>query len=99
MRPHSNPFWISLCLCLCLSVFQFITVDANCTFKRFADLQNVRIKVRAAEPKATSNPALMADDDDDQAGKQQNIGCQSPSSSSSQTVAMETEHMRSHSSV
>jgi hypothetical protein len=41
----------------------------------------------------------MADDDDDQAGKQQNIGCQSPSSSSSQTVAMETEHMRSPSSV
>jgi hypothetical protein len=89
----------SLCLCLYLSVFQFITVDANCTFKRFADLQNVRIKVTAAEPKATSNPALMADDDDDQAGKQQNIGCQSPSSSSSQTVAMETEHMRSYSSV
>ncbi len=92
-------FSLCLCLCLCLSVFQFITVDANCTFKRFADLQNVRIKVRAAEPKATSNPALMADDDDDQAGKQQNIGCQSPSSSSSQTVAMETEHMRSYSSV
>jgi hypothetical protein len=41
----------------------------------------------------------MADDDDDQAGKQQKIGCQSPSSSSSQTAAMETEHMRSHSSV
>jgi hypothetical protein len=40
----------------------------------------------------------MADDDDDQAGKQQKIGCQSPSSSS-QTAAMETEHMRSHSSV
>jgi len=37
-----------LCLCLCLSVFQFITLDANGTFKRFADLQNVRIKVRAA---------------------------------------------------
>jgi hypothetical protein len=39
----------------------------------------------------------MADDDDDQAGKQQKIGCQSPSSS--QTAAMETEHMASHSSV
>jgi len=91
--------YFSLCLCLCLCVFQFITVDANCTFKRFADLQNVRIKVRAAKPKATSNPALMADDDDDQAGKQQRIGCQSPSSSSSQTAAMDTEHMRSHSSL
>jgi hypothetical protein len=40
MRPHSNPF--------CISLFQFITLDANGTFKRFADLQNVRIKVRAA---------------------------------------------------
>jgi hypothetical protein len=30
----------------------------------FADLQNVRIKVRATKPNATSNPALMADEED-----------------------------------
>jgi hypothetical protein len=39
-------------------------LDANGTFKRFADLQNVRIKVRAAKPNATSNPAQMADEED-----------------------------------